>query len=231
MSTRQPKTLLQASLRSVLAAISVLCVLLAILAPLVRAQPPDLRRPLLWMILISAAVAVVGLVYLCVKRWRVEVLGGKLLLRPKFPRPWMECVLNIFIVLVTAGFLAGFVIVMLPAIIKLAHLGQEPVLPRMFFIVPIIAFTPQMLCLVYGFTMLWWRVSLLTLEIRENGIGTGGLRFIPWRTVTGYHLIDGKHGAVLTILCSSRKHVTVLSRDARDAVQELLDSHVVLTIP
>jgi hypothetical protein len=231
MSTRQPKTLLQISLRSVLAAISVLCVLLAVLAPLVRAQPPDLRRPLLWVILISAAVAVVGLVYLCLRRWRVEMLGGELLLRPKFPRPWLEYVLNIFIVLVTAGFLAGFSIVMLPDIINLARWGQESVLPRMFFIVPIIALTPQMLCLVYGFTMLWWRVSLLTLEIRENGIGMGGLRFIPWRTVTGYHWIDGKHGAVLTILCSSRKHVAVLSFDTRDAVQELLDAHVVSTVP
>ncbi len=64
----------------------------------------------------------------------------------------------------------------------------------------------------------------MMLEIRENGIAYGGLRFLPWRAVTGYHWMDGKHGVRLTISSAKGKHVTVISPGDRDPVQRLLDA-------
>ncbi len=226
-TAKQPKTVLQFSLRSLLAAVTILSVLLAVFVPLVRAQPPEVRRHMLLVILGLAALAVVGLVVLCVRRWRVETRGGDLLLRPKHPTPWFGPVLWLMLVVIFGGLLAFQCVAMGPFLMKeLPRFEREMELglPPMAWLIAIAVFAPLMLSLVYALALLWWRVTPMTLEIRENGIGFGGLRFLPWRAVTGYHWMDAKRGVRLTISSAAGKHVAVISPGDRDPVQRLLDA-------
>ncbi|NQU21667.1 MAG: hypothetical protein HQ567_10315 [Candidatus Nealsonbacteria bacterium] len=227
MSTaEQPNTALQFSLRSLLAATTILSVLLAVFVPLVRAQPPDLQRHQLWVILGSGALAAGSLVVFCVRRWRVETRGGDLLLRPKPPSRWAGRVVWIILGVVFGGLLAfqcvilgPFVMEELPRIEPKMELG----LPPMAWLFAILTFAPLILALVHGFALLWWRVTPMTLEIRENGIAYGGLKFLPWSKVTGYRWVEAKYAVQLTITSTAGKRVTAISFAERDAVQSLLD--------
>lgn len=229
MSTRkQSNAAFQFSLRSVLAAMSILSVLLAVLLPHIRTQPPEVRRHLWWTILVLAVFATIGLAVLCVRRWRVETLGGDLLLRPKHSA-WLDRGLPLGLVAIFGGLLAYQCVVMVPLMNRMAVLDHDLRGPGLghFGWYTTISLAPLTLALVYALVLLWWRVTPLTLEIRENGIGFGGLKFVPWKTVAGYEWMDGKHGLRLTILSAARKRVTVISFGDREAVQRFLDAKMV----
>jgi hypothetical protein len=223
----QPRTVLQFSLRSILAAATILSVLLAVFVPLLRAQPPTFRGHLLWGILISTALAVVGLGVLCRRRWRIEIRGGRLLLRPKRLNLWIEYLPCALMVVIFGGFLVGACVMAIPTIKNMSRLDQVPGLPPMGFVMLVMfisAFAPLMLGLVYAITLSWWQVTPMTLEIRENGVGIGGLRFLPWSAITGCQWMDGKHAAILTLWCHSRKYVVVMPLNTRESVQRLLEA-------
>jgi hypothetical protein len=224
---KQPNTALQFSLRSLLAAMSILSVLFAVFAPMVQAQPPGVRQYVLWGVLGLAALAVVGLVVLGVRRWRVETRGGDLLLRPKHAKPWHGCMLWLMLAVVFGGLLAGQCVAMGHLFKGMPGLNQALPgvgIPLMTRLIAITAFAPLTLALVWVFALLWWQVTPMTLEIRENGIGYGGFRFLPWSAVTGYNLMDAKYAVQLTISSAARKHLTVISFGERDEVQRLLDA-------
>lgn len=230
-SQSQPKTVLQLSLRSILAAVTVLSVLLAAFAPLLRAQPPAFRRHLLWGVLIVTALALAGLAILCRRRWRIETRGGKLLLRPKGLNLWIEYLPCTLMVVVFGSLLVFACVLTIPIVKNMSRLDQVPGLPAIGLVMLVMfisAFAPLMLGLVYAITLFWWQVTPMTLEIRENGVGIGGLRFFPWSAITSCQWMEGKHATILTLSCHSRKHsrkyVGVMPFSARESVQRLLET-------
>ena len=223
----QPRTVLQFSLRSILATATILSVLLAAFVPLLRAQPQPFRGHLLWGILISTAFAVAGLGGLCRRRWWIETRGGKLLLRPKRSNLWIEYLPCILMVVIFGGLLVGACVLTMPVIRNISRLDQVSGLPPNGFVMLVMfisAFAPLMLGLVYAITLFWWQVTPMTLEIRESGVGIGGLKFFPWSVITSCQWMDGKHAAILTLWCHSRKCLVVMSFDTRESVQHLLEA-------
>ena len=225
MSQRtQPTTVLQFSMRSILAGVAVLSVGLAVLVPFVHAQPPAFRRNLVWGVFISIALAVIGSLFLCLRRWRIETRGGTLLLRPTRLNPWLDYLPCVIMVVIFAGILVGACVIFMPAMKEMSRLEQGLGWTAFGLATSLSVFAPPMLALVYAITLSWWQVTPMTLEIRENGIGIGGLRFFLWSAITGCQWTDGKHAAILTLWCHSRKNVAMMPLDAREPVQRLLEA-------
>ncbi len=233
---RWPKTVLQFSLRSVLGMTAILSVLLAVFVPLIQAQPPALRRYLVWGILIYATLAGVGFVVLCLRRRRIETRGGGLLFRPERLPLWLEYLPSAIIAVVCAGFLVGGCVFMLSLLKEGLRMEQELRRPvglgiEFIFACMGIHWVVPMLGLVYVTTLSWWRFGMTTLEIRENGVGVGGVRFFPWSAIDRCQWKNGKHAAVLTIVRRTRffalprKCMAMIPFDARESIERLLDEN------
>ena len=223
----RPNKFLQFSVRSILAVMVALSIGLAVFVPFVRAQPPALARVLVWSAITCAALVVAGWVVLCFRRWRIETRGGTLLLRPQRPNIWLEYLPNILMIV---AFAVVLIVGCLGSLKTLKSIsgglqGSDP-LP-LGLMVSTSVFTIPMLALVYVITLSWWRVTPLTLELREHGICVGGLKFHPWIAITSYEWLDGKHAAMLTIRCSKRKSVVTIPHDKRESVQEILTAKAI----
>jgi hypothetical protein len=203
---------------------AVLSVLLAVFVPLIRAQSPAFRRSLAWGIVIATVLATAGSLILCLRRWWIENRGGKLLLRPgrlTFCRgylPWLIMVAAVALIPVVIS------VLMMPVMKDMARPEQGLGWTAFGIVTSIGVFAPPMSGLAYVIILLWWQVTPMTLEMRENGVGIGGLKFFSWSAITDCEWMDGKYATILTLRCRSRKHVALMPVDAREPVQRLLEA-------
>jgi hypothetical protein len=223
--TQQPQsnTVIQFSIRSFFIMAVVLSAALSIAVPLIRSQPSAFGRNLMWGAVISMGLAVIGLLLLCLRRWWIERRGGTIRLRPQGLNPWLEFLPMIIMLVVFSSILVAAGVMLLPTMKEMSRQENDMRWTIFTIIASLSACTPAILAVVYSITLCWWRVSPMTLEIRENGIGIGGLRFFQWSVITGCQWSEGKHVAILSLWCHSRKYVALVPSDARESVQRLLE--------
>ena len=85
---------------------AVIGLLLSVLIPFLRGQPPLLARRLKWIIVAWISISVVAMVFLFVKRWQRVKRGGRLLYGPQQLSPWMNCFPAIFIIVFSSMLIA-----------------------------------------------------------------------------------------------------------------------------
>lgn len=209
--------------------------LLAILMPALRNQPPMLAERLTAIIAIWIVIAVIAMLYLFLKRCQRENHGGTVLLRPARSSHWRARFPAIFLIVLSSILIV--VIFFFHRKIIMDMLGLETklqgaLLPNNltdlswpFSILGAFATAPLLAILGYGLTLLWWRVSPVTLEVREQGIGLGAVSYLPWEEVKKFDWRKTKHGAVLTISTSKRKKVAFVAFEEQSAVQALLEKY------
>jgi hypothetical protein len=219
-----PKSVLQFSVRSFFIVVVVLSVGLAVFVPHVRAQPPAIGRILTWVGGLCSGLAVVFLLILCLSRRSIGNRGGNILLRPKRLKAWLHYLPGAIFPIVLVGVNLGAYAMFSPTWTGIYGALAAPIW-TVFVIGTLLSVTaPVAMGLMYSVTLFWWRVNPMTLEIRESGVIIGGLKFLPWNTITDCHWLDGKHATILTLWGHSRKSVAMMPFESRESAQRLLET-------
>lgn len=183
------QSVLRYSLRSVLIATTVIAILCAILATLIRSLPKE-QQKLVSTVLISAIAGILSaLFFACIYRFRTEKFCGKRLFAfypPKsFKKPWRKSNL--------AQFVIPVVFLWFTLISNLIFNIQHSNMP---FNMQQISIWPLVYNLITGFISgvyiaaffirFWWRGLSDSIEFCENGFILNGIRYRPWTNFYSY---------------------------------------------
>lgn len=223
MSNESGSPTTQFSLRVMLSCTTVLCVMLGLAAPFIRAQSEELARRLIWICGLTVAIGVVAVLLLCWRRRNIE-LGGAFLFRTRHPRAWMQylpaaMMLSLFLVL-TIG--VGFMMYpMLRDMPTAPGMGLDPLLT----LSAVGALAPGVVGLAYAAVLVWWGLSPLSMEVRTHGVGVGATTFLPFGAIRSVQWLEGPYGPVLTIHAYAKRYIVVMDNDMQDSVGRLFSEH------
>ena len=165
------QSLLRFSALNLITFVTMMAILLAFVVPFVQHQPPEVQPALLRTLGFSTAMAFIAFAIVCAIRWRIEKIGGPLVMRSATVA-WIKWM---FIAL-----LAFFAIVSVVMQIKLTVITAKFINDAGTEAIMMFAIAVPICFLAYLLALIWWNVSPMSLEIRERGLVTGSLGFVPF---------------------------------------------------
>ncbi|MFT5523755.1 MAG: hypothetical protein ACI9HK_001703 [Pirellulaceae bacterium] len=205
----------------------VICVLCALLAPIIRAQSPRVRDELIISLYVNIAVALLVVVILCCCRMRLErTAGDQLIENASFNR-------------VGGGFSNGLVLLMcligigfganslLPLMAKQAFSDATWPEMRWFFRVGIFAVTVvPVAAMTFVSVLLWWRLTVKSMEIRRNGMIYSAIFLYPWNVVKSFTWTKAKYCYVLKMKIGYTELSALVPFENKDDVDVILSEFV-----
>lgn len=211
------QSLVRFSAFNMMAFVTMMAILLAFVVPYVQGQALEVQPVLCWTIGFAAVIALLAFVVICALRWRVEKIGGPLVMRAATIGwvKWMFVVLLAPLMIWSVVLLIKSVVVMAAASEMLGDDGVD-IMMTLSIAVPICI-------LAYVGTLIWWNVSPSSLEIRERGLVLGSLGFVPFSSKPK---LEWKPGAktgfrVLTVHCPNPR-VSIIKASEKDAIDAAL---------
>ncbi len=176
--TRKTLSPVQYSLRALLAAVTVVCLLSALFAPFIRAMSPAHQLKLAWIIACTCMGAAFTGVFMCRQRWRIEHQSGPRILNvpSRTGRRW---------ILGQAAYTVSnvaFVFIFLRDSLFGIRLGDNILLS----LVPYVVVIPASMRFTTLLLPLYWGLKPGGFEIYENGIVLDALGLVPWKKIRGY---------------------------------------------
>ncbi|REK19537.1 MAG: hypothetical protein DWQ37_00250 [Planctomycetota bacterium] len=168
MNNDDERTLGQWQLRHLFGLLTIAAALLAMVAPLLRRLEPERQVEAALKILVAAGAAGGIVVFLAIRRQKLEQQGGPMIARfeRRSSRIWSGLIVCVLVV----SYAASVVVDELDA-------AFSP-----------ISGSPWLLYLAvnYAVVRFWWRIDPLSIEAREGGLILGSVFFRPWEEISRY---------------------------------------------
>ncbi len=168
----EQSSLLQFGLRSIVAAVTVSAVACALAAPAVRAIPPDQRWRLAAAVGSAILGTLLGMMFVCLRRWRIEQRRGRVLLSVPLARQ-------------RPLLLAASSLLQACLLLWMMRSSFQATTPRWMLALGLIICSAAGFHFTMALLQVWWRHMLVSLEFCDSGIVFNALRFRTWESLAG----------------------------------------------